>query len=188
MYILSKLSATSLTGESELMPSSGSGSASGSDLLFLIDPPTCDTYSITLDVNLFDTILNELLQLNCKAAAEEYTIVFKSSELGLDLTEHDDTPLFADYFDYSDVPQTFSIEVCSYSILTGDICSSKAISVSATIGRHSDRLLPFGVLFSDNSVKNADDRSVGVFLPNPIPFWSRYYNSIYVSLIYSTIY
>lgn len=160
------------------MPLSGSGSG----LLTTTDPPTCDTYSITLDVSLFDTILNELLQLNCRAAEEEYTVVFKSPEVGLDLMEFDYMFVFADYFNYSDTSQTFSLEVCSYSILTGDTCSNEPITVSATISRHGDRLLPFGVFFSDDGVMNADDRSVGVFLPNPIPFWRTYYNSVYVSL------
>lgn len=166
------------------MPFTSSGSGSGSAILMTIDPPTCDTYSITLDVNLFDTILTEFLQLNCRT--EEEYIVFKSSEVGLELMENDYMAVFADYFEYSDTPQTFSLEVCSYSIFTDDICSSETISVSATISRHSDQLLPFGVLFSDDSIRNADDRSVGVFLPNPIPFWDSYYNSIYVSLSYST--
>ena len=173
-------------GGTELLPMAfGSGSASGSDIMMpvALDPPSCNTTSLSVDVNVFDTIIDSFLKLNCRAVEEGYAIVFKSSELGLDLMESDNTAVFVDYFDHSNDPQTFYLEVCNYDILNGDVGSCVVIIVTAVISRHSDRLLPFGGSFSDESVTNADDRSVGIFLSNPIPFWSGYYNSVYVSLL-----
>ena len=148
----------------------------------MIAPPTCNTTTLKLDVSVFDSIIEKLSQLNCSVVEGSYDTVFKSSEVGLDLTEFDNAAVFGDYFSYSDNFQTFSLEVCNFDILMGDIlCSDQLINVSVRISRHSDRLLPFGASFSENVVTNADDLSVGVFLSNPIPFWGSYYSSIYVS-------
>ena len=166
-------------GESELMPMTSLGSGSGSGIT--IAPPTCNTTTLRLDVSLFDTIIDKLLQLKCSVAEGSYEILFKSAEIGLDLTEFDNTAIFGDYFSYSDNLQMFSLEVCSFDILMGDVCSDELITVSAEISRHTDRLLPFGASFSENIIANADDLSMGVFLSKPILFWGRYYNSIYVS-------
>ena len=146
-----------------------------------VDSPMCIATSLRLDVTIFDAIVDTLMQLEC-TVEEGYEVLFVSSEIGLNVLESDNMAVFGDYFDYSSEVQTFSVEVCTYSVLTavGDPCSEE-FEVSAIIHRHSDRLLPFGMAFSDDIIRNADDRSKGVFLANPIPFWGSYYNSVYVS-------
>ena len=165
------------------MPMILSGSGSGSDIV--ITPPTCNATMLRLNVSLFDTIADKLSQLNCIVTEGSFEIVFKSTEVGLELMEYDNTAVFGDYFSYSDNLQIFSLEVCSVDILMEDICSDDLITVSAEISRHSDRLLPFDASFSKNIITNADDLSVGVFLSNPIPFWGRYYSSVYVSQLHA---
>ena len=162
------------------MPMELSGSGSGSGIT-TVDPPSCTVTSLSLDVSLFDTIADKLMQLDC-VSEEGYEIVFKSSEVGLSLHEADESVVFGDYYDYSSDVQELSITVCNYDVLmdTCDSCSEE-LSVSVTVSRHNERLLPFDGAFADKSIKDADDTSKGVFLPNPIPFWGSYYNSIYVS-------
>lgn len=158
-------------------------SGSGSGLTMApTAPPTCSITSLRLSVSLFDPIITELMQLNC-VPEEGYELVFKSSAVGLNLHETDDTVVFADYYDHSNAVQSLSIKACNYDILldTSDSCSDE-LDVHATIGRHNEQLLPFDEPFTDGTIRNADDISKGVFLSNPIPFWGRYYNSIYVSV------
>ena len=163
------------------MPISGSGSGEG---VVPADPPTCSSTSLRLEVGLFDSIVDSLAELNCAVAEEGYVVVFKSSDVGLEVLESDTAAVFGDYFEYDESLQRFSLEVCTYDILAdeSDSCSEDMVSVSAKISRHSDRLLPFVGPFADGNVTNADDRAQGVFLNNPIPFWSNYYTSVYVSI------
>ena len=165
------------------MPSSGSGSEAGP--IIPADPPTCESSSLRLNVGPFDGIIDSFLQLNCTVTEEGYEVSFKSAEVGLELLESEQSAVFGDYFNYDDSVQAFSLEVCAYDVLQTleDTCSEELISVTVTIGRHGDRLLPFIGPFADGIVTNADDRAEAVFLPNPIPFWGSYYTSVYVSLL-----
>ena len=163
------------------MPGSGSGIGSGSGLIGAPDPPTCDKYSATLDVTLFDGIIDNLQELNCQALEEGYEVVFWLSAFGLELFQSDTSVVFGDYFEYDDDIESLSIEVCTYDILATAYCNEELISVSLTISNYSERLLPFAGAFAEGSITNADDRAEGVFLSNPIPFWGRYYTSVYVS-------
>lgn len=163
------------------MPMTFSGSGSGSGSVATVDPPSCNVTSLILRVNLFDTITDKLGLLDC-VPEEGYEIVYKLSDVGLSLHESDDSAVFGAYYDYSSDVQELLIVVCNYDVLT-DTCDScsEELSVSITISRHNERLLPFEGPFADKSIENADDVSRAVFLPNPIPFWGRYYNSIHVS-------
>ena len=51
------------------------------------------------------------------------------------------------------------------------------------IQNHPGRLFPFGYSYNDSALDYADDRAVPVFVANGIPFWSRYYSTIFVSYI-----
>ena len=175
----------SLPGGGELLPwsesgdGSGVGSSDGSGIV--IDPPDCMATSLNITVTVFESIAKSLSQLGC-TVEEGKLIVYISSSPKLRLSEFQNSIVFGDYFAYSDDLQTFSLEVCTYdALMDDDACSDETVEVSANINRHSGRLLPFGASFSDSSVTNADDRSVGVFLSRPIPFWNSYYTSVYVS-------
>lgn len=161
----------------QLTPTSGSGSGIDSP-----DPPTCDSQSLTLDVSPFDKIIESLQELNCRVSGEGYEVLFKSSDVDLELLESDKSAIFGDYFDKDD---DIELEVCTYDILAADeyCCSEELLSVYVTIVSYTDRLLPFAGSFADGSITNADDRAEAVSLSNPIPFWGSYYTSIYVSLI-----
>ena len=163
-----------IIGEVGLLPMSGSGSGQ-----INLPIPSCNKTSITLNVSVFDTITDKLLQLDCTAGDEGYKIVFKSPQVGT--IETDGSAIFGDYFD-ADTVQNFSLEVCVYDVLTdADFCSEDLISVFVSVRRHSDRLMPFGAPLYDSRLTYADDRAVGIFLSSPIPFWGSYYTSVYVS-------
>ena len=163
----------------QLTPNSGSGSGTDSP-----DPPTCDSHSLTLDVSPFDKIIESLQELNCRVSEEGYEVLFKSSDVDLEILESDKSAIFGDYFDKDD---DIELEVCTYDILEADeyCCSEELLSVSVTIVSYTDRLLPFAGSFADGSITNADDRAEAVLLSNPIPFWGSSYTSVYVSLIIS---
>lgn len=178
------IAATSGGSADELMPMSGSGSG-GSGQVDL-PMPTCTSSSLIISVNIFDTIADKLQQLECTVEGIGYTVVYKSLMFDIRLSDTDYSVVFGDYFDYSDDKvQELSLEVCTYDVITEtESCNEELINVSATITRYTNRLLPFNVSFIDASITNADDRAVGVFLSNPIPFWGSYYNSVYVSHLY----
>ena len=176
---------TSGQGE-QLTPGSGSGLGYGSGLTGTPDPPTCDVYSVTLDVTLFESIIQNLQkELNCEVLEEGYEVLFRSLDVDLELLESRKSAIFADYFEDDDGIKSFSLEVCTYDMLaTADdlSCSEEMVSVSLTISSYSERLLPFAGEFAEGVIENADDRAGAVFVPNPIPFWDHYYTSVYVSI------
>ena len=129
------------------------------------------------------------MRLNCQVEGDGYEVLYKSSDEGLEVLESDTAAVFGDYFNYdADRLQSFDIEVCTYDIMkmetAGDSCSEELISVSASISRHSDRLLPFAQSFSDGKITAADDKAEAIFLTDPIPYWTTYYTSLYVSITY----
>ena len=138
-------------------------------------PPECALSSLSLTVSLFDHIIEALMSLGCHATDEGDSLVFQSSVLGLDLAETDTTAIFGDYFDSDDNTQNITLDVCSHFY---GLCVD--VNVLVTVSEYTEQLLPFGPSFSDESVTNADDRAVAIFLPKSIPFWNKYYDSIYV--------
>ena len=54
-------------------------------------------------------------------------------------------------------------------------------TVSTTIVPSTDRLFPYGLSTGDRSFKGVLDGAVPIYLTEPVPFFTNYYNRLYVS-------
>ncbi len=146
---------------------------------FETTPPECATSIYNLSASLFDSISETLRQLECNTTAPlgfEY-VIDGSGLTGINTFQDVFLPTFAEHF--STGTYTLEITVCNRAY--GD-CNETPVIVELTVTSYPHRLFPFGHSYSQNAIEYADDFATSVYSYNGIPYWSGYYNRVYVSL------
>lgn len=177
----------------------GSG-ASGSGMDLMPETILCSNPIQTLSVSLFDSIsfalesfqcvllVTPLLDTNTSEENEPSLlfIVTLPDSNKLYVPQDDPDPPFIDHFDVG--VHFIAISACRGM---GVSCDSTQIfvigNVTISIDSYQRRLFPYGEVMDDEYFRNVLDGAVSIVVPNTIPFWSRYYHTLYVSLDYGCL-
>ena len=186
---------TSEPDEDILDNGSGFGSgASGSGMDLMPETILCSNPTESLSVSLFDSIssamgafqcillVTPMLDTNTSETIEPSLLFIVTLQGGnkLYIPQDDPDPPFIDFLDVG--IHNVAVSACRG---TGVSCDSMQIfeigNVTININSYQRRLFPFGDVLNDDSFRNVLDGAVPIVIPETIPFWSRYYHTIYVS-------
>lgn len=191
--LLMPMSTSELDPDSSGFGQSGSG-MSGSGMELIPEHIICSNPVQTLQVSLFDSIYSSLSTLECMLMSipdlntnssndREPALIFiidLPNESDLFVTQHDLNEPFIDHFDTG--TYTITITACSGVDFACDQMGLVELgNITFVIGTHQRRLFPYGETIGDESFRDVLDGAVEIPLSKTIPFWSSYYNKIYVS-------
>lgn len=156
---------------------SGSGTRLGSGVGSGTLPLTC---SRTTAVSPFSKLAARLISLaqDCRFSGASATLTARYVGAMTSLftvSASNDVALFADYL----LPgQTYHLLVSA--TCNGDECQQLEMDLNLTVSQHLSRLLPYGSLLNDRSMKGVDDEAATVLAYQPIPMFDDRHRQLYV--------
>jgi len=113
-------------------------------------------------------------------------LVMESAELS-EVVREEDAPdiLIGELFDQGYGRTEVAVTICTRQAAFPDTCNPNLPTVNSSVNisvqQSSARLLPYGDPVDDHSFRGVLDGGVPIYPPESIPFFSNYYNRLYVS-------
>ena len=175
------------SGSGLLPPIEGSGGLEPDHII-------CPSSTNQITVSLFETLTSAVGKFGCRLVTENNNstgLLFTIEVQGMDellLTEVVGDMLFVD-LGFSPGVLEVMVTVCTEE--GNEECDGTEYqdldNVTITIVAHRDRLFPYGDALDDESFRDVLDGAVPIVAPERLPFYSNYYNTLYVSLVTSHI-